>query len=244
MIFSTSHMPGLVILTGAGISAESGLATFRGSDGLWEGHRVEEVASPEGFAANPALVQQFYNLRRAALETVQPNAAHHALVRLEQQWPGPFLLVTQNVDDLHERAGSRKLRHLHGELRRARCLACGVSFSWSGDISPHSACSACGLAGRLRPDIVWFGEMPFYLEEIFDVLDHCGIFLSIGTSGLVYPAAGFVRAASLAGAHTIEANLDPTATSHAFAETRPGPATLIIPALVDEMLHKLNHSAG
>jgi NAD-dependent deacetylase len=235
---SSSPAPGIVILTGAGISAESGLSTFRGSDGLWEGHRVEEVASPEGFAADPALVQHFYNLRRAALTTVEPNAAHHALVRLEQEWAGPFLLVTQNVDDLHERAGSRKLRHLHGELLRARCTSCDHSSPWLSDLGPMDQCPACGLAGHLRPDIVWFGEVPYHLEEIFDALERCALFLAIGTSGLVYPAAGFVRAASLAGAHTIEANLDATATTSAFAATHPGPATVTIPALVEALLKK------
>jgi NAD-dependent deacetylase len=230
------NAPGLVILTGAGISAESGLPTFRGSDGLWEGHRVEAVASPEGFAADPGLVQRFYNLRRAALTTVQPNAAHQALARLEQAWKGPFLLVTQNVDDLHERVGSRQLRHLHGELLRARCLDCSASSPWPDDITPSSVCPACQVTGRLRPDIVWFGEVPFHLEEIFDALERCAVFISIGTSGQVYPAAGFVRAAALAGAHTIETNLDATATTSAFDEVRPGPATATVPALVADLL--------
>lgn len=232
------NAPGLVILTGAGISAESGLPTFRGSDGLWEGHRVEEVASPEGFAADPVLVQRFYNLRRGALTTVHPNAAHLALARLEQAWHGPFLLVTQNVDDLHERAGSRKLRHLHGELRRARCLACDASSPWQGDITVESPCPACGATGRLRPDIVWFGEVPFHLEEIFDALERCAVFISIGTSGQVYPAAGFVRAAALAGAHTVETNLDATAATSAFDEVRSGPATMTVPTLVDDLLQQ------
>ena len=228
--------PSIVVLTGAGISAESGLATFRGADGLWEGHRVEDVASPEGFLINPALVQRFYNERRAALDQVRPNAAHEALVRLEQEWPGDFLLVTQNVDDLHERAGSRNLRHMHGELRSGLCQDCGGRVPWSGDMSGASACPRCGVQGAMRPDIVWFGEIPYHMDTIMAALDACGLFIAVGTSGNVYPAAGFVRVARRRGARTIEVNLAGTAASDAFDERRTGPATEVLPALAEELL--------
>jgi len=227
--------PGLVILTGAGISAESGLPTFRASDGLWEGHHVEDVASPEGFARNPALVHEFYNQRRAALAGVLPNAAHHALVTLEKQWPGDFLLVTQNVDDLHDRAGSRRLLHMHGELLRALCLHCDSSLPWSGDMSSATTCPQCRAPGGMRPDIVWFGEMPYHMDDILTALHRCRLFIAIGTSGNVYPAAGFVAAATAAGARTIEVNLTATAASDAFAEHRTGPASSVMPALVEEL---------
>ncbi|MGC3988521.1 MAG: NAD-dependent protein deacylase [Chthoniobacteraceae bacterium] len=229
-------MKNLVILTGAGISAESGVPTFRGSDGLWEGHRIEDVASPEGFARNPALVQQFYNLRRAHLSKVEPNAAHLALAELERQWPGKFLLVTQNVDDLHERAGSQRLIHLHGELKKARCLACRQVLDWSLDLASESICLACNTVGRLRPHIVWFGEMPLEMDVIFAALEHADLFIAIGTSGQVYPAAGFVEVAAQAGARTIEANLEAASNSPLFEEQRIGPATRIIPELVAELL--------
>lgn len=231
-----NSQPSLVILTGAGISAESGLATFRGADGLWEGHRVQDVATPEGFEHDPALVHRFYNQRRAALGTVQPNAGHTALARLEKEWPGDFLLVTQNVDDLHERAGSRKLRHMHGELLRALCTACSESSPWKGDMGADSVCPRCQRAGSLRPDIVWFGEMPYYMDEILGALNRCTIFIAIGTSGQVYPAAGFVQSAKSRGARTIEVNLADTAASDAFGERRTGPATEVLPALVKELL--------
>jgi len=229
-------MNNLVILTGAGISAESGVPTFRGSDGLWEGHRIEDVASPEGFARNPALVQQFYNLRRAHLSKVTPNAAHTALAELERQWPGDFLLVTQNVDDLHERAGSQRLIHMHGELKKARCLACHGVLDWQLDLAAESVCLACNKTGRLRPHIVWFGEMPLEMDTIFAALDRADLFIAIGTSGQVYPAAGFVEIAAQAGARTIEANLEAATNSPLFAEQRIGPATRTIPRLVAELL--------
>jgi NAD-dependent deacetylase len=232
----TTTPPAIVVLTGAGISAESGLPTFRAADGLWEGHRVEDVASPEGFWRNPELVHRFYNLRRAALATVKPNAAHEALVRLERAWPGEFLLVTQNVDDLHDRAGSRRLFHMHGELLKARCVDCDLSVGWTGGITVESRCPGCGAGGSLRPDIVWFGEMPWHMEEISAALRGCGIFIAVGTSGLVYPAAGFVEAASAAGARTIEVNLAGTAASDVFDERRTGPATVVLPPLVEELL--------
>src|SRR6187551_3818018 len=194
----------IVILTGAGISAESGLATFRGPDGLWEGHRVQDVATPEAFTRDPALVQRFYDARRAQLAEVAPNAAHAALARLDSEWPGDLLIVTQNVDDLHERAGARRLLHMHGELKSAWCLACDVRSPWEDELSSGPACPACGEAGRLRPDIVWFGEMPYEMERIDRALLGADLFVSIGTSGAVYPAAGYVQTARYAGARTLE----------------------------------------
>jgi NAD-dependent deacetylase len=226
----------IVILTGAGISAESGVPTFRGPDGLWEGHRVEDVATPDAFQRSPLLVQTFYDQRRAALARVEPNPAHHALARLDAEWPGELLLVTQNVDDLHERAGSKRLHHMHGQLKSAWCLACGTRHSWSGPLLEGPACPACGQKGRLRPDIVWFGEMPYRMELIDSALRQADLFVSIGTSGNVYPAAGFVDLARHAGAHTLELNLDPSMASHRFHESRLGPAGTLVPALVDSLL--------
>ena len=226
----------IVILTGAGISAESGLATFRAADGLWEGHRVEDVATPEAFHRNPALVQRFYDLRRAQLREVEPNAAHRALARLDAQWPGELLIVTQNVDDLHERAGAKRLLHMHGELKSAWCLACEGRVPWEEELSGRPPCPGCGAAGTLRPDIVWFGEMPYGMERIEDALRDADLFVSIGTSGAVYPAAGFVQTARHYGARTLELNLDPSAGSIFFAESRMGPASELVPAFVDELL--------
>jgi NAD-dependent deacetylase len=226
----------IVILTGAGISAESGLATFRGPDGLWEGHRVEDVATPEAFARNPKLVQHFYDLRRAQLARVEPNAAHHALARLDAEWPGELLIVTQNVDDLHERAGAMRLLHMHGELKSAWCLACNTRAAWESSLSDAPSCLACGIAGRLRPDIVWFGEMPYGMEDIDRALMNADLFVSVGTSGAVYPAAGFVQTARYCGASTLEMNLDPSLGSIYFHETRTGPASILVPAWVEEML--------
>jgi NAD-dependent deacetylase len=228
----------IVVLTGAGISAESGLPTFRGAGGLWEGHRVEDVATPQAFARDPVLVHCFYNLRRRALLAggVAPNPGHAALARLEAEWPGPFLLVTQNIDDLHERAGSRRLLHMHGELLRARCLACGHTEPCREDLEPDSCCRCCATIGRLRPDIVWFGEMPYHMDEIEAALATCRLFVAVGTSGNVYPAAGFAAEARAAGAHAIELNLDPSAVSHNFHEHHPGPASVTLPALVERLL--------
>ena len=226
----------LVILTGAGISAESGVPTFRGSSGLWEGHRVDDVASPEGFVRNPALVQNFYNQRRARLRDVAPNPAHHALAELEQKWPGDFLLVTQNVDDLHERAGSRRLIHMHGELRKARCRHCTGVTEWLADLGPQSACPACASPGSLRPHIVWFGETPLEMDAITAALESADTFVAIGTSGQAYPAAGFVQIAAHAGARTIEVNLESSANHSLFAERRLGPAGLRVPELAAELL--------
>jgi NAD-dependent deacetylase len=228
--------PNLIILSGAGLSAESGVATFRAADGLWEGHRIEDVATPEAFRRDPALVQQFYNLRRAQLKSVQPNAAHHALVELEKNWPGSFWHITQNVDDLHERAGSPQVLHMHGELLSARCLACEKAMHWADDLGHDSVCRRCRETGELRPDIVWFGEMPYSMDEIYTALAQADVFVAIGTSGKVYPAAGFVSSATLAGAHTIEFNLQTSDISDAFTEQRIGPASVEGPRWVEEML--------
>jgi len=228
----------IVVLTGAGISAESGLPTFRAADGLWENHRIEDVATPEGFRRDPALVHRFYNERRAQLARVQPNAAHLALAELEQGWPGGFLLVTQNVDDLHDRAGSRNLLHMHGELAKSRCARCGRVFPWPGDTSEDTPCPACGRKPAVRPHIVWFGEMPLELERIGVALEACGLFIAIGTSGNVYPAAGFVAAVG-PYANTIELNLEPSLVTDDFLEHRQGPATVRVPELVRELLEGL-----
>jgi NAD-dependent deacetylase len=225
----------LVVLTGAGISAESGLRTFRAADGLWEEHRIEDVATPAAFAHDPQLVQRFYNERRRQLGQVEPNAAHHALVRLEREWPGQVLVLTQNVDDLHDRAGSRNLIHMHGELLKIRCLGCGAVGVWAGDVLPDSGCPACGRKGMLRPHIVWFGEMPLELDRIGAALETCDLFAAIGTSGNVYPAAGFV-AMVRPGASTLELNLEPSLISSTFQERRQGRATELVPGWVEELL--------
>jgi NAD-dependent deacetylase len=226
----------IVILTGAGVSAESGIATFRASDGLWEDHRVEDVATPEGFARDPALVQRFYDARRARLKEVEPNAAHRALARLDAQWPGELLIVTQNVDDLHERAGAGRVLHMHGELKSAWCLACDARSHWEEELGSAPPCPACGKAGKLRPDIVWFGEMPYEMERIDRALMSADLFVSIGTSGAVYPAAGFVQTARYCGAQTLEINLDPSQGSIFFHETRLGRAGELVPSWVEEVL--------
>ena len=225
----------IVVLTGAGISAESGIATFRGPDGLWNGHRVEDVCTPEALARDPALVHRFYDARRAALDEVEPNAAHRALARLDAEWPGELLIVTQNVDDLHERAGATRLLHMHGELRSALCAACDARAAWTAPLPPAATCRACG-SPALRPDIVFFGEMPYAMERIDAALARADLFVSIGTSGAVYPAAGFVRTARYHGAATLEINLEPSAASFFFAETRIGTAGTLVPAWVDRML--------
>lgn len=226
----------IVVLTGAGISADSGVATFRGPDGLWEGHRVEDVATPEAFKRNPELVHAFYDARRSRLGEVEPNAAHLALAELERRWSGRFLLITQNVDDLHERAGSRNLLHMHGELRKGWCLSCDARFPWSGDMGSQARCPSCNDIGRVRPDIVWFGEMPYEMERIDEALGSCDLFVSIGTSGAVYPAAGFVQTARYVGARCIELNLEPSQGSIFFHETRLGRASEVVPRFVDELL--------
>jgi NAD-dependent deacetylase len=228
----------IVALTGAGVSAESGIDTFRDTGGLWEQYRVEDVASPEGFARDPELVHRFYNTRRARLLSgeIQPNEAHLALARLERDFEGDMLLVTQNIDDLHERAGSRELVHMHGELLKARCGACGAVRGVCADIGTGDNCGDCGVGGAMRPHVVWFGEMPLEMDHIIDRLARCDLFLSIGTSGHVYPAAGFVDIARQGGAHTVEMNLDRTEVASAFARSIRGPASRTVPAWVDELL--------
>jgi NAD-dependent deacetylase len=232
--------PAIVVLTGAGISRESGLATFRDPDGIWAQVRIEDVATPEAFRRDPARVQAFYNARRAQLRdpAIQPNAAHLALAELERRWPAPFLLVTQNVDDLHDRAGSHRMVHMHGELAKARCGRCAAVHPWECDLSAATPCPACGRTGGLRPHVVWFGEMPLEMDRIAEALEGCGLFVSIGTSGAVYPAAGFV--AEVRGrARTVELNLEPSEGSYLFAEARHGPATELVPAFVAELLRDL-----
>lgn len=231
----------IVVLTGAGISAESGLGTFRDKDGLWTKYDLNEVATPEGFARNPRLVHEFYSARRKNLLGAKPNAAHAALAALEEAAGGNMLLVTQNVDTLHEQAGSRNIRHMHGELLRTRCGPCGHSAADEGELTLERQCTACGRAGGLRPDVVWFGEMPFHMDEIADALGDCDLFLSIGTSGTVYPAAGFVLAAAHAGAHTVELNLEPSEGHSTFAERRYGPASAIVPDYVNSLLSGGRH---
>jgi NAD-dependent deacetylase len=228
----------IVVLTGAGISAESGIKTFRASDGLWEEHRVEDVATPEGFAADPELVQRFYNTRRRQLlsDAVAPNPAHIALARLEAESRGKFLLVTQNIDDLHERAGSRNLVHMHGELLKMRCQYSGRVFEIRRDLSVDERCECCGLQGALRPHVVWFGEMPLEMERIAAALDSCDLFIAVGTSGNVYPAAGFVQHALLSGATALEQNLEPSAVGSAFEYGLYGPAGRQLPQLVETLL--------
>ncbi len=230
------RLSNIVILTGAGVSAESGLQTFRAADGLWEGHRVEDVATPEAFVRNPALVHQFYDARRARLGEVEPNAAHIALARLDAEWLGDLLLVTQNVDDLHERAGARRLLHMHGEVRKGWCLRCNERFAWEGAMGEEAVCPTCETAGMVRPDIVWFGEMPYDMERIEKALMKADLFVSIGTSGAVYPAAGFVQTAKYRGARTLEINLEPSQGSVFFDESRMGRAAELVPAFVAEVL--------
>lgn len=225
----------IVVLTGAGVSAESGIDTFRGGGGLWEQHRVEDVATPEAFVRDPDLVLRFYDMRRAAIQTKQPNAAHAALARLDAEWPGQLLIVTQNVDDLHERAGAQRVLHMHGTHLNAWCTACDTRSPWRESLIERPPCPACG-ASALRPDVVWFGEMPYEMDRIYAALRQADLFVSIGTSGAVYPAAGFVRDARELGLHTLELNLERSQGSAWFEESRLGPASELVPAWVDEML--------
>lgn len=228
----------VVILTGAGISAESGVPVFRGSDGLWEGHQIDDVATYEGYQRDPELVQQFYNARRAKLldGTVDANPAHLALARLARELTGQVMLVTQNIDDLHERGGSPEVLHMHGELLKSRCELCDTVQECRGDLCRESVCAACGKMGGLRPHVVWFGEMPFYLNDVGRALQQADLFVSIGTSGKVYPASGFVDLARMAGVKALEINLDPSEMSAVFDESRRGTAGELVPEWVDELL--------
>ena len=232
-----NHFLRIVVLTGAGVSAESGLSTFRGTAGHWKNFRPEDLATPAAFARRPEEVLAFYTARRRALlaSAVVPNAAHIALATFERRFAGEFLLVTQNVDNLHERAGSRKLRHMHGELLRTRCSDCGHEFASTADISTADSCPACGAVGRLRPAVVWFGEMPLLMDEICAALGRCELFIAIGTSGQVYPAAGFVEIARKAGARTVEINVDETTTSPFFQQRVHGPASTAVPKVLDDI---------
>ncbi|EJQ2006041.1 NAD-dependent protein deacylase [Cronobacter sakazakii] len=235
------NKPVVVVLTGAGISAESGIRTFRAADGLWEEHRVEDVATPEGFARNPQLVQEFYNARRRQLQQpeIKPNAAHLALARLEEALGDRFLLVTQNIDNLHERAGSKNVVHMHGELLKVRCSQSGQVLEWTGDVTPGDKCHCCQFPAPLRPHVVWFGEMPFGMDRIYEALARADVFIAIGTSGHVYPAAGFVHEAKLQGAHTVELNLEPSQVGSEFEEKHYGLASQVVPEYVEKLLKGL-----
>jgi NAD-dependent deacetylase len=228
----------IFILTGAGISRESGIATFRGAGGLWGKVRVEDVATPEGFARDPERAHAFYNAlrRRLVAGAFAPNAAHQALARLESGAGEPVFLVTQNIDDLHERAGSASVLHMHGELRKARCRNCRGTMLWDEDLSRASRCPLCGAAGSLRPHVVWFGEMPLRLGEIEAALRSCRQFVAIGTSGTVYPAAGFAAAARERGAGALELNLEPSANAAVFDRGIYGRASETVPRWVEETL--------
>jgi len=231
----------IVILTGAGVSQESGLETFRDAGGIWSKFRLEDVATPEGFARDPVQCHAFYNMRRARHRAadIKPNPAHNALARLEREWPGEVLLVTQNVDTLHERAGSKNLLHMHGTYTQARCNHCQHIVPSADELSVADICVACKRAGGMRPNVVWFGEMPMYMAQITDALRGCDLFISIGTSGNVYPAAGFVAAARRADARTVELNLEPSQGATQFAEAHYGPASEIVPAYVEGLLRNL-----
>jgi NAD-dependent deacetylase len=229
----------VVVLTGAGVSKESGLDTFRDAGGIWSRVRLEDVATPDAYRRDPARVQAFYNARRRQLVsgTARPNAAHLALAALERAWPGGVTVVTQNIDDLHEAAGTQSLIHMHGKLREARCEGCGAVLAWDEDLTGATACPACGKVGALRPHVVWFGEMPLEMARIGALLASCGLFIAIGTSGNVYPAAGFVaEVRSYGEAHTVELNLEPSETVSHFHETIHGPATEVVPAYVERLL--------
>jgi NAD-dependent deacetylase len=227
------------VLTGAGISAESGLGTFRDASGIWTQYDLSEVATPEGFARDPAKVRAFYNARRANLAGAAPNAAHAALAKLQRGLAatgGRLFLCTQNVDDLHEQGGCAEVVHMHGQLRVTRCHGCQATWPDAGPLSPESACPACGVVGLSRPHVVWFGEEPLFLDAIDDALQESDLFVSIGTSGSVYPAAGLVSEARRLGIRTCELNLEPSDNARAFDERRYGPATQVVPAWVDEVL--------
>lgn len=230
----------IVILTGAGISAESGIQTFRAQDGLWENHKIEDVATPEGFQRDPDLVQAFYNKRRKGLQSpdIEPNAAHKALGELEKRLDGKVTIITQNIDNLHERGDSDNVIHMHGELLKARCSESNQVIEHKDDILTGELCHCCQIPAQMRPHIVWFGEMPLRMGDIYSALEEADLFISIGTSGVVYPAAGFVHDAKMHGAHTIEINLEPSAVESEFVEKRYGKASIEVPKLVSELLYE------
>ena len=229
----------IVILTGAGISAESGLATFRSADGLWNNHRVEDVATIEAYFHNPDYVHQFYNEMRPELLAVKPNAAHLAITKLQKKYPANISVVTQNVDTLHEKAGNTNIYHIHGQINQIVCLNCGHVFETWNDVSSEDKCEQCGVAGMLKPNIVFFGENLLYMDTVDRLLSSCDLFVSIGTSGVVYPAAGFVQIAKFAGAETIEFNLETTSNNYMFDRHVTGPAGTTLPQFVDELLLNL-----
>lgn len=233
---SPSSPQSIVVLTGAGISAESGIQTFRAADGLWENHPVDEVATPEGFERNPPLVYEFYNQRRQQLlaPATKPNSAHTALAKFEREFDGSFLLITQNIDNLHERAGSQHVLHMHGELLKMRCMNSKMVFDITEDVETQTQCRCCRSEGNLRPHIVWFGEMPFHMHKINQALEKCDLFISIGTSGNVYPASGFYQTAKIARAHTVELNLERTQSD--FDEQIYGLASTVVPEYFDRVL--------
>ncbi len=234
-----SHNGPIVILTGAGISRESGLSTFRDSDGLWAQYNIEDVATPQAFARNPQGVHEFYNLRRRFMseKDIRPNAAHHALVRLERDWPGGVLIITQNIDDLHEQAGSKNLIHMHGQCNQVLCSLCGDVRHSPGDLFTDHICKACNQAGGLRPNVVWFGETPYHMDRIAQALVGCGLFISIGTSGTVYPAAGFVDlVSSTSKARIVELNLEPSKGANQYTQAYYGPASEVVPVFIEDLL--------
>ncbi|GGW88732.1 Sir2 family NAD+-dependent deacetylase [Alteromonas halophila] len=239
----SASLPNVVILTGAGISAESGLKTFRDNDGLWENHRLEDVATPEAFARDPDTVYRFYNTRREQLMSpdVSANDAHLALAELERALGDRLLLVTQNVDNLHERSGSKRILHMHGTLLSARCMHTGQQFDWSASFDAATPCPCCSVTASLRPDIVWFGEVPMHMDDIIMALSKVDYFIAIGTSGQVYPAAGFVEVARDAGATTVELNLQGTGRADVFDESYEGPASEVVPAFVSDFLENLKN---
>ncbi|MEO0344205.1 MAG: NAD-dependent deacylase [Pseudomonadota bacterium] len=226
----------IVILTGAGVSASSGLSTFRGVGGVWRNHDVMQLATPQGFAAKPDLVHAFYNERRANLAKVQPNPAHHAIVKLQTSFLGRVTLITQNVDDLHERSGSPEVIHMHGSLKEGMCKACGAQMLWTGPMDRKSKCPRCSKLGAMRPNVVWFGEVPYHMDRIAEALATVTTFISIGTSGAVYPAAGFLTEALMRGAKTLEFNLEASARSSEFHESTLGKAEELLPTFVDHLI--------
>jgi NAD-dependent deacetylase len=226
----------IVILTGAGVSAESGLGTFRDTDGLWTKYDLADVATPEGYAKNPKMVLDFYNARRINCRKAAPNPAHEAIARLQREYPGRVTLVTQNIDDLHERGGSRQVIHMHGQILQALCAECGHRWGWSGEMALDDICHSCATPGTVRPDIVWFGEMPYHMDTIWARIAACDLFVAIGTSGAVYPAAGFVTDARDRGARTLEINLEPSDNAGSFDERRSGPASETVPGWVEALL--------
>ncbi|SFM92315.1 NAD-dependent deacetylase [Izhakiella capsodis] len=238
---SRHTLPNVVILTGAGISAESGIRTFRAADGLWEEHRVEDIATPEGFARNPRLVQAFYNARRQQLQQpdISPNPAHTALASLERVLGDNLLIVTQNIDNLHERAGNANVIHMHGELLKVRCTQSGQILDWADEVTDNDRCHCCQFPAPLRPHVVWFSEMPLQMDDIYQAIAGADYFLAIGTSGHVYPAAGFVHEAKLHGAHTVELNLEPSQVNSEFDEKIYGPASEVVPAWVSKFIHQI-----